>query len=348
MQAQVMQAIVIHQALDLRVEQRDVEALGAGEVRVAIKRGGICGSDLHYYRHGGFGTIRLQQPMVLGHEVSGVITEIAPDVANLQIGDKIAVSPSRACGQCEYCQKGLQNHCLDMMFYGSAMRFPHVQGAFQQSLNVLATQCHVIDEAVSFEEAAFAEPFAVTLHAITRAGSLANKTVMVTGCGPIGALAIASARFHGAREIIATDVSDYTLGLAAKMGADHAINVANNAARLDPFKANKGRIDVLIEASGNEQALRTGLECLKPRGTLVQLGLGGDISIPQNMIVAKEIEIKGSFRFHEEFALAVDLINKRRVNLLPLLTEIVPLHEAKRAFELAGNRAKAMKVQIAF
>ncbi len=343
-----MKAVVIHKAMDLRVETRDVETPSGGQVAIAIKRGGICGSDLHYYKHGGFGAIRVLHPMVLGHEVAGEITGLGVGVDTLKIGQHVAVSPSRPCGVCTYCQLGQQNHCLEMRFYGSAMRNPHIHGAFQQVLVADATQCHVVGDGVSIEEAAFAEPFAVTLHAIVRAGSLANKRVLVTGCGPIGALAIAAARVHGARDIVATDVSDFTLGLARKMGADHTINVATQAERLAPFKANKGFFDVMIEASGNESALHTGLEILRPRGILIQLGLGGDVSIPQNMIVSKEIEIRGSFRFHDEFGLAVDLINKRRVDLKPLLTEVVPLEEAVRGFDLAIDRSRAMKVQIAF
>jgi L-idonate 5-dehydrogenase len=343
-----MKSIVIHKALDLRVEERDAATPGEGQVSVAIQRGGICGSDLHYYRHGGFGAIHLKEPMILGHEVAGVVSAVGLGVTLVKIGDAVAVNPSRPCGHCPYCQKGQQNHCLDMLFYGSAMRMPHVQGAFQQSLLALASQCHKIADGISLEEAAFAEPFAVTLHAIVRAGSLANKRVLVTGCGPIGALAIVAARAHGAQEIYATDVSDFTLGLARKIGADHTINVANSNDALAPLRANKGSFDIMIEASGNEQALRLGIEVLRPRAILIQLGLGGDIAVPQNMIVSKEIEIRGSFRFHEEFALAVDLINRRRVDLAPLLTEVVPLAEAERGFQLASDRGRAMKVQIAF
>jgi L-idonate 5-dehydrogenase len=343
-----MKTVVIHKALDLRLEDRDAATPAVGQVSIAVKRGGICGSDLHYYRHGGFGTIRLQEPMILGHEVAGQVTALGSGVTNLKIGDAVAVSPSRACGRCMYCQRGQQNQCLDMMFYGSAMRMPHVQGAFQQLLVAEARQCHKVADGISMEEAAFAEPFAVTLHAIVRAGSLANKRVLVTGCGPIGALAIVSARTHGAQELVATDVSDFTLGLARKVGADHTVNVATHAEGMMPFKSNKGSFDILIEASGNQQALRLGLEVLRPRGILIQLGLGGEVTIPQNLIVTKEIEIRGSFRFHEEFALAVDLINRRRVDLKPLLTEVVPLQEAERGFQLAGDRARAMKVQIAF
>ena len=343
-----MKAIVIHQAKDLRVEDREAQTPGQGQVEVAIKRGGICGSDLHYYKHGGFGTIRLKEPMVLGHEVAGEVTKLGAGVTNVKVGDIVAVSPTRPCGQCVYCQKGQQNHCLEMLFYGSAMRFPHIQGAFQQLLVADATQAHIIAKGVSIEEAAFAEPFAVTLHAIVRAGSLANKRVLVTGCGPIGALAIIAARVHGAQEIVATDVSDFTVGLAKKIGADHTINVTTNADTITPFKSNKGYFDIMIEASGNEAALHMGLEVLKPRSTLIQLGLGGNIALPQNLIVSKEIEIKGSFRFHEEFALAVDLINKKRVDLKPLLTEVMPLAQAREAFDLASDRSRAMKVQIAF
>jgi L-idonate 5-dehydrogenase len=161
-------------------------------------------------------------------------------------------------------------------------------------------------------------------------------------------LAILAARLHGAREIVATDVVAAVLEKALRLGADRSINVADEPDRLGAYSANKGYFDVHFEASGNEQAVRSGLEVLKPRGTLVQLGLGGDVSIPQNMVVAKEIEMRGTFRFHEEFGLAVDLINERRVDLKPLLTGVFGLDEAIHAFEIAGDRSRSMKVQLRF
>lgn len=343
-----MKAVIIHKAKDLRIEELAAQPPGPGEVAIAIKRGGICGSDLHYYRHGGFGTIVLKEPMVLGHEIAGEIVALGQDVSTLRTGQRVAVNPSLPCGSCIYCQKGQQNHCYDMRFYGSAMRMPHVQGAFVQHLVAKASQCHVIADGIAMEDAAFAEPFSVALHAISRAGSLAGKRVLVTGCGPIGVLAIVAAHFHGAREIVATDVSGFTLATAQHMGAARIVNVAATPDGMAEFKANKGYFDIMIEASGNESALRTGLECLKPRSILLQLGLGGDISIPQNLIVSKEIDMRGSFRFHEEFALAVELINNRRVNFTPLLTAVIPVDEAVRAFDLALDRSRAMKVQIAF
>ncbi|MEB2847803.1 alcohol dehydrogenase catalytic domain-containing protein [Rhizobiales bacterium RZME27] len=343
-----MKAVVIHSAKDLRVEEREAEAAGPGQVDIAIEAGGICGSDLHYYHHGGFGTVRIREPMILGHEVAGRIVGLGEGVSHLAVGDHVAVSPSRPCNSCDYCLKGQQNHCLNMRFYGSAMPMPHIQGAFRQRLVAQAWQCHKVNEGISINEAAFAEPFAVTLHAVSRAGSLQGKRVLVTGCGPIGVLSIIAARLHGAREVVATDVMDAVLQKARTIGADRTINVASEPDALNAYSANKGYFDVHFEASGNERAVRSGIEVLKPRGVLVQLGLGGDISLPQNTIVAKEIEIKGTFRFHEEFEQAVDLINQKRVDFSPLLSEIYPVADAVKAFEMAGDRSRSMKVQLSF
>jgi L-idonate 5-dehydrogenase len=343
-----MKAVVIHAAKDLRIEQRNEEPVGPGQVAIAVEAGGICGSDLHYYNHGGFGTVRIREPMILGHEVAGSVKAVGEGVSNFAVGDRVAVSPSRPCSHCEYCLRGEQNHCLSMRFYGSAMPMPHIQGAFRQGLVAEQWQCHKVGKDVSINEAALAEPFAVTLHAVARAGSLTGKRVLVSGCGPIGALAIIAARAHGAREIVATDLMDTALKKALEVGADRAINVATNPEMIEAYSANKGYFDVQFEASGSEKAVRSGLEVLRPRSVLVQLGLGGDIAIPQNTVVAKEIEMKGTFRFHEEFGLAVDLINSRRVNLRPLLSGVFSLDDAVAAFEAAGDRSRSMKVQLSF
>jgi L-idonate 5-dehydrogenase len=172
--------------------------------------------------------------------------------------------------------------------------------------------------------------------------------VLVSGCGPIGVLAVIAARAHGAREIVATDLMEAPLKKAVEVGADRAINMATNAEAMEVYSMNKGYFDVQFEASGSEKAVRSGLEVLRPRSVLVQLGLGGDIAIPQNTIVAKEIELKGTFRFHEEFGLAVDLISRRRVDLRPLLSGVYPLDEAIAAFEAASDRGRSMKVQLVF
>jgi len=224
---------------------------------------------------------------------------------------------------------------------------PHIQGAFRQRLVADADQCHVFGDDVSANEAAFAEPLAVALHAVSRAGSLLGKHVLVTGSGPIGALVVLAARHHGALQIVGTDIVDEPLQKVRGIGANTVINVAGDPERLTEFEADKGTFDVVFEASGNPQAVTSALRVIKPRGTLIQLGLGGEATLPLNMVTAKEIELKGSFRFHEEFAVAVDLISRRLVDVKPLLTDILPLSRAIEAFELASDRSKSMKVHLA-
>jgi len=340
--------VVIHAPGDLRIDERPPEPLGPGQVRVRVGFGGICGSDLHYFHHGGFGTVRIKRPMALGHEVAGTVTEVAPDVARVKPGDRVAVNPSRPCGHCRYCLEGLPNQCLDMRFYGSAMRDPHVEGAFRTWLTCDAVQCESVAPGVPLEHAALAEPFSVGLHGVSRAGSLLGKRVLVSGCGPIGALAVAAARVHGAAEITAVDLTDETLAVARAMGAQHTINAATDPGWTLRYSADKGTFDVMLECSGNARALAAGLDVMRPRGIVVQLGLGGDVALPQNVVVAKELSVCGSFRFHAEFALAVRLINEGRVDMRPMITGAFPLSRAREAFELAGDRRRAMKVLLAF
>lgn len=343
-----MKALIIHAPGDLRVEDIPTPEMGPNQMKVKVRCGGICGSDLHYYQHGGFGTVRIQEPMVLGHEVSGVIEAVGGQVQGFEVGHRVAVSPSRPCGLCRYCQQGLQNHCLDMRYYGSAMRMPHVQGAFRQELVVEVAQAHRLADSVSDAEGALAEPLSVAIHAVRRAGPLVGKNVLITGCGPIGALLVIAARRAGATHITVTDVAAAPLRSAEKVGADEALNVAQDPAALARYEADKGFFDVLFEASGNERALVGAFGALRPRGIIVQVGLGGEMKLPINVIVAKEFDLRGAFRFHEEFATAVALLNKGLVDVKPLISATLPYRDAGRAFALAADRSQAMKVVLNF
>ncbi len=343
-----MRSVTIHAARDLRLDVVVVGEPGPTEVRVRIERGGICGSDLHYYHEGRIGNIVLRQPMVLGHEVAGLVERVGSAVTGLAPGTRVALSPSLPCGACRYCQQGQQMHCLDMRFYGSAMRMPHIQGAFQEAIVADISQCHAIPADVSAGEAAMCEPFAVCLHAVRRAGAIFGRRVLVTGCGPIGALAVLAARQAGAAEIVVTDVTDRPFALARALGAHTTLNIAADKDALVPFARDKGAFDVLFECSGNERALTGAFDALRPGGIIVQVGLGGTFTLPINVLVAKEFELRGTFRFHEEFALAASLIGQRRVDVRPLITATLPYARAVEAFELASDRNQAMKVQLAF
>jgi L-idonate 5-dehydrogenase len=259
----------------------------------------------------------------------------------------VAINPSRPCGACRYCAEGARNHCLNMRFYGSAMPFPHIQGAFREALLVDAVQC-VKAAGVSAGEAAMAEPLSVALHATRRAGPLLGKRVLVTGCGPIGVLAVLAARRAGAAEVVATDIEDQPLTHAATAGAERTVNVVKEPDTLAAYGADKGYFDVLYEASGAQAALVAGLGALRPRGVVVQLGMGGDMTLPMMQITGKELELRGSFRFHEEFDLAVEMIAKGLIDVKSLITHTLKFDDAVKAFDLAGDRSQVMKAQITF
>ncbi len=342
-----MKALYAHAAHDLRLSDCPAPEPKADQVSIRLLRGGICGSDLHYYNHGGFGTVKLREPMILGHEVAGEVTALGADVTTLAKGDLVAISPSRPCRGCTECLRGLPNQCLNMRFYGSAMPFPHIQGAFRQELVAQAAQC-VRAEGLTPAEAAMAEPLSVALHAVGRAGDMLGRRVLVTGCGPIGVLAILAARRAGAAEIIATDIAQNGLDFAQAAGADVVLNTAKTPDALAPYCGDKGCLDVLFECSGAEVALAGGIAALRPRGTVVQLGLSGDMRLPMMQVTAKELTLTGSFRFHQEFPIAIDMMRKGLIDVKPLITHSFALDDFAHAFATASDRTQAMKVQLEF
>ena len=342
-------ACVIHQKLDLRLESVAVGEPGPGQVLVRIGAGGICGSDLHYFLAGGFGTVRIQEPMILGHEVAGTVQAVGAGVEKVSVGDRVALNPSRPCGQCPYCLDGQHQHCLNMKFYGSAMPMPHSQGAFRTLLVAEERQCEVIGDTVSLAEAACAEPLAVALHAVAQYGDLSGRRVLVTGAGPIGCLVVAAARWAGAAEVVAIDLNDVALAKAVEMGASRTINVAAHSTQLaDDYSANKGYFDAVFECTGAPTIFRDIVPVLRPRGTLVQIGIGGEVALPVNLLVSKEIRLLGAFRFDSEYALAVRLLSEGAINVRPIITASFPLAQAVEAFQTASQRTQQTKVQINF
>ncbi|PTV97398.1 L-idonate 5-dehydrogenase [Rhodobacter aestuarii] len=342
----------LHGQNDLRLETEPMPTPGPGMVMVAIGAVGFCGSDLHYHSEGGIGTIRVREPIILGHEAAGTIVALGEGVPGLAEGDVVALNPSHPCGECEFCAKGQHQHCLNMRFKGSAMFLPHEQGFMRDRVVIGAAQCHKIAQGVPVTEAALAEPLAVCRRAITRAlevaGDLTDKRVLVTGAGPIGVLCVALARHFGAREIVVTDLHDATLEVARQVGATQVINVAREAEALAPWGENKGQFDLAFECSAAQPALRSAIASVRPLGTIVQVGVMGDTPVPFNMLVAKELNVIGTHRFDAEFAQAVELINSRALNLAPVVTQVFDGAEALEAIKVAADRSCAVKVQLVF
>lgn len=343
-----MKACVIHGAHDLRVEEREPGAPGPGELRVRLGAGGICGSDLHYYHEGGIGDFPVREPMVLGHEMAGTVEELGPGVEGPAVGTLVAVDPTSPCGACAWCRGGSYHLCPEVRFAGSSRTFPHTQGFFQEQVIVKAAQCRALPAGFPPELAAMAEPLAVCLHAAQRAGNLVGQRVLVTGAGPIGCLAVVAARMAGAAEIVATDLLPEALATARRMGADRTIDLSADRAPLDGLQERGGAIDVVFECSGSPQAMVDGLGAVRRGGTMVQVGVlpRGGHALPVDLLVGKELDLKGTFRFTREFDWAVACIAGGRVDLRPLLTDQLPLSRAREAFDLASDRRRAMKVQL--
>jgi L-idonate 5-dehydrogenase len=332
---------------DLRIETDPVAAPGPGEVLLKMAAAGICGSDLHYYQDGGFGPVRVREPMIPGHEAAGTV-EQAGEGVTLKAGALVAVNPSQPCGACEYCRIGLPIHCLEMRFMGSAMRLPHEQGMFREWLVVPARQCVEVGASTTPAEAACSEPLSVCLHAATRSPGIAGKKVLVTGAGPIGSLMVAVIRHYDAGEIVVTDLADAALARAKAMGASRTINVARDTASFAEFQTGKGYFDLVFECSAAAPAIHSAIAAIRPRGTIIQVGVTGDVPLPLNAIVGKELHIHGTQRFHEEFTTAVDLISRRKIDVRPIISHSLPLQDAVSAFTIAGNRSLACKVQLTF
>jgi L-idonate 5-dehydrogenase len=346
-----MLAAVCHGKKDLRIEPIEDRQLGRGDVRVAVAFGGICGSDMHYFHNGAVGDFKVREPLTLGHEISGVILEVGSEVSHLTPGMKAALDPSRPCLACSYCCAGRSNLCSNMFFLGSAGRFPHVQGGFCEHLVLRQDQVIPVPADTDLLKLSVAEPLSVGLHAVTRAGALAGKRVLVTGSGPIGLLTARAARHAGALEVVATDIADRPLEVARQhMGASHTINVASDPHGLARYEADGGYFDVAFEASGSAAALASIFKVIRRGGRIVQVGMlpAGTAPVPVNVLQSREIELVGAFRACDEFRLAVRLIVDGVIDVAPILSGTFPLSQAAAALELAADRSRFVKLHLAF
>ena len=337
----------LHGPEDLRMTERALDPLAPGMVRVRFGAGGICGSDMHYFRHARTGDFVVTSPLILGHEVAGEVVEIHGDAPGLFVGDRVAVNPSRWCGRCTRCREGRANLCENIYFMGSASKTPHMQGGFASLFDATAQQCVKVPDDLPYAAAALAEPLAVCLHAVSRAGEMNGKEVVLFGAGPIGLLTLLSAKLAGAQAVTVVDIAAAPLAFATRLGADNVVDISGSDGELKSLAAER-QFDVAFEISGTPAGLAAAIACVRRGGTVVQVGNlpGGQIPAPANAVMSKELDLKGSFRFAQEFATAVELIVAGKVNVLQLVTAERPLAEAPDAFRLALDRSQSVKVVL--
>ncbi|MFJ3897030.1 L-idonate 5-dehydrogenase [Streptomyces sp. NPDC090083] len=339
-----MLGCVIHGQDDLRVEELRTPEPGPGQALVAVRYGGVCGSDLHYWRHGGVGDFRLREPMLLGHEVVGTVLSYGPGATGPVPGTGVAVHPATPCGVCPECADGRRNVCRDTAYLGSAARFPHVQGGFAAHVTVPAGQLRAVPAGLELRRAVLAEPLSVALHAVRRAGDIAGRHVLVTGAGPIGCLVVAAAKAAGAARVTVTDLLPAALEYATAAGADTVVRAD------DPDDSGwPSEVDVAVEASGVAAGLDTCLRLVRRGAVVVQLGMlpPGRSPFAGNLLVSREIELRGAFRFDTEFDDALRLLAVEPA-FDALVSAVVPVREAESAFALAADRSRSCKVLLDF
>lgn len=316
------------------VEPRDP---GYGEVSMRVRAAGICGTDLHIQRwvpwiHKSVKTF----PVVLGHEFSGVVEAIGEGVAGIRVGDHASCESHVPCGYCYTCKMGRQHLCESTTFPGLSFN-----GGFAERVVVPASIVWVNPTSLPHEQAAMMEPFGTAVHAVLAAEGVTNLNVLVLGCGPVGAMTTATARACGAKSIVTTDILPRRLQTARRLGADRAVNAAEEdvIAICNDISGGNG-VDVVIETSGAGAALRQGVEALTPGGSLRLVGLS-DNTIPTyfERWVRKGLRVEGVHgrRLFETWVHSSRLIESGRVDMSQFISHQLPLAEGLRGFDLAAK-----------
>jgi L-idonate 5-dehydrogenase len=329
-----MKAVVVHGANDLRIDDRPEPVAGPGEVIIDVEWGGICGSDLSYWRHGASGTAALKSPLVLGHEVAGRIARLGAGVQNLDVGQPVTVHPAELVGDGIMPERlaGRTNLYPQIRYFGSAAFDPHTDGGFSERKLAKASQIRVLPEGVDTLHGALAEPLAVAMHAVKRAGPLAGKDVLVNGAGPIGSLVVAAAKFAGARSVTAADINESALRVAKAMGADRVVNVSENGLPED--------MELVFEASGIPAVLAGVLRATARGGTLVQVGNLPGAPAPAALgdLVTREITWIGSYRFVDEISDALQAM-ANGLDVSPVITHKFGIDQAEEAMRVSADPA---------
>ena len=333
-----MKAAVIKSPYEVEIVEKGLPEIKEGEALVSVKICGICGSDLHVYR-GKHPFVK--EPRVPGHEFSGVVAE--GDIYSR--GEAVTVEPLIPCGKCDLCIRGEYNVCRNLKVIGI-----HVDGAMAEYVKVPEDRIYRLPKGVSFKEGALIEPLAVAVHIVRRAKVSLNDDVLILGAGPIGLLVLQVAKLLGVKRIFITDVVDYRLDLAEKLGADYTINASVDSVEEVVYKATNGLgVDIAIEVAGAPNTPLQAVKLTKPHGRVVIVGFFEEPRVPMDMteIVAKELEIVGSRVYWHDFKTAIDLVARRVINVKRIVTHSFPLEDVAKAFEVADKKLyNAVKVLV--
>ena len=339
-----MQAIVKYQIGDGFIGLRDVPEPepGPGEIKIAVQAAGICGSDLHIW-HGDI-EIPVKPPVVLGHEFSGVVSELGAGVSGLEVGQRVTAENSHSvCGRCEYCMTGYYNLCAGRLATGYAF-----DGAFASHVVVPAHRVHRLPDGVDFHTGALSDPSACAYRAVCEMGQVGpGDVVLILGVGSMGLFSTQYARLSGARVVLGGTPADAArLEIGRKLGADFTIDVTQpDAEKAILDYTGRGGIDVVLECSGAPAAARMGLNLIKKRGRYVLVGIvGRAFELDFDQVLYKELLVKGMFsHIYQAWEKAIALAAQGLIQTEPLITDVLPLSEWETGFRRFAER-KAIKV----
>lgn len=331
-----------------RIEFAEIPApeAGVGEVVIAVRACGICGSDLHAYREGSL----LIPGQVMGHEFAGKIVQVGPQVRGLSRGDHVTVLPTSSCGACDHCRAGRRNLCP--WAWREAIGFGR-PGAFAEFVAVpdavRGANVFVFGDELDFAQAAVTEPLAVAVHAVGLAGPVTGKTVLVLGLGPIGLLAVQVLRARGAARVVGVDLSPLRREVARAMGAEVAPGGGPLRETLIALLGPEVPIDVVLECSGAGVLLRASLAVVRHGGTVVMLALYSEpVRLNASAVMQKGLRLLGSLAYTPgDFASALKLLGSGAVRVEPLISHRVPLGEITEAFRTQLRADEAVKVMLA-
>lgn len=330
-----MRASVLNPDQTIVVEERPVPTPAADEVLVQIQAVGLCGSDVHYYRHGRIGEFVVSEPMILGHESSGTIVAVGEDVDPGRIGERVAIEPQRCCRVCDFCKSGQYNLCPEIEFYAT----PPIDGAFCEYQVIQSDFAFEIPDDMSWDAAALLEPLSCGIAAVRKGRVEPGSVVVVSGCGPIGIICALAARAHGASEIVMTDLVE-----SRRAKAEELVG----ARTIDPSAEELGEnfADTFIDATGALPAVRSGIKALRGNGVAVIVGMGDDdMSLPVGTITAREISVTGIFRYTNTWPTAIGLVASGAIDLDPLVTGHYGLDDVEQAI-LVDNEPQTLKSVI--
>lgn len=351
-------SVLLFGPFDARYEDGPIpQIVDPRDVIIRIAYTGVCGSDVHFWVHGGIGAkVSQEKPLTLGHEASGIIHAVGNAVTSLVPGDRVAIEPGYPCRRCEPCKAGRYHLCSQMKFAASP---PDTHGTLTKYFRMPEDYCYKIPDDMSLQHAVLMEPLSVGVHAVRLAGVAPDDRVVVFGAGTVGLFCAAVAREFGASVVVSVDLLQHKLDFAAQFVGERngrTLLVDREASRewttdmlrqLMGLGQNNQGADVVIDATGAESAAHAGVAILRPGGTYVQAGMGkAIIPFPIQEVCAKELNFKGCFRYGAgDFRTSLDMVRQGKIKLDGIVTQVLPFNKATEAWETT-RRGEGIKTMI--